>query len=344
MTTVQSIEKLDELLPDGYRARPTILDDVPQVVALLNLRSQEVMGVDEHDEDDLRNDWTEPSWSLEENSRVVFAPDDTLVGFVEFYATAPYVRMSTWGAVHPEHRGRGIGSYSMEWSHAKAFETMKQAEPHLRIIFESWNYAEHKPTSDLLKDNGFQLARSFYDMLIEMEAEPPKPSWPEGISIRSAVREQDEWDVLVALDEAFEDHWGHVKSDLKERYERIMHHLRNDKDYDPSMWVLAIDDATGEIAGVARNWPKTNEDPDKAWVATLGVRRAYRKKGLGLALLLESFNVCYQRGIMKVGLGVDAENPTGALRLYEKAGMHVDQEFHAFRKELRPGEDIMNQG
>ncbi len=73
-----------------------------------------------------------------------------------------------------------------------------------------------------------------------------------------------------------------------------------------------------EVAGVV-----VNRYRDIAWVWQLAVRRAWRKRGLGLALLLHSFNEFYQRGDRAVGLGVDAQSLTGATRLYEKAGMHV---------------------
>jgi ribosomal protein S18 acetylase RimI-like enzyme len=75
-------------------------------------------------------------------------------------------------------------------------------------------------------------------------------------------------------------------------------------------------------------------------VRSLGVRRPWRKRGIGLALLRHSFNEFYRRGKRKVGLGVDAQNLTGALRLYENAGMHVDQAFDFYEKELRPGTEI----
>ena len=79
------------------------------------------------------------------------------------------------------------------------------------------------------------------------------------------------------------------------------------------------------------------------WVGTLGVLRPWRKSGLGLALLRHSFNEFYRRGKHKVGLGVDAENLTGALRLYQNAGMHVHQTFDNYEKELRPGVEISTQ-
>jgi ribosomal protein S18 acetylase RimI-like enzyme len=75
------------------------------------------------------------------------------------------------------------------------------------------------------------------------------------------------------------------------------------------------------------------------WVGLLGVRRAWRKRGLGEALLLHSFGEFYKRGMTTVGLGVDAESPTGATRLYKKAGMQVAAEFVIYEKELRPGRE-----
>ncbi len=76
------------------------------------------------------------------------------------------------------------------------------------------------------------------------------------------------------------------------------------------------------------------------WVATLGVRRNWRRQGIALALLHHSFGEFYRRGVRKVGLGVDAGSLTGATRLYEKAGMHVASQFDKYEKEIRAGKEI----
>jgi ribosomal protein S18 acetylase RimI-like enzyme len=76
-------------------------------------------------------------------------------------------------------------------------------------------------------------------------------------------------------------------------------------------------------------------------VNALGVRRPWRKHGLGLALLTHSFGEFFRRGEQIVGLGVDAENQTGATRLYQRAGMQVASEYVVYLKELRPGRDII---
>ena len=104
------------------------------------------------------------------------------------------------------------------------------------------------------------------------------------------------------------------------------------------MWFLAMEG--DEIAGISLTRPEGYSEKELGWVNILGVRRPWRKHGLGLALLLHSFGELYRRGVRKAGLGVDAENLTGALRLYEKAGMHVHMVFDTYEKTIREGREI----
>jgi ribosomal protein S18 acetylase RimI-like enzyme len=97
------------------------------------------------------------------------------------------------------------------------------------------------------------------------------------------------------------------------------------------LWLIAWEG--DQIAGFSQNRYLNKI----GWVGTLGVRRPWRKKGMGLALLTHSFAEFYKRGIKTVGLGVDAANPTGATRLYEKAGMSVANSYVVYEKELRAG-------
>lgn len=70
------------------------------------------------------------------------------------------------------------------------------------------------------------------------------------------------------------------------------------------------------------------------WIFGLGVRRPWRRRGLGLALLRHCLGALYDRGKRRVGLGVDAQSPTGATRLYEKAGMSVYRRNGIYEKDL----------
>jgi ribosomal protein S18 acetylase RimI-like enzyme len=100
--------------------------------------------------------------------------------------------------------------------------------------------------------------------------------------------------------------------------------------FDPELWLLAEDD--GEIAGISLCQRQRSADPALGWVQTLGVRPPWRRRGLATALLQHSFAELQRRGARRAGLGVDAENPTGAVRLYERAGMHVDRRNDTWEK------------
>jgi GNAT superfamily N-acetyltransferase len=175
-------------------------------------------------------------------------------------------------------------------------------------------------------------------MATELDQSPPQPSFPPGITIRTMSGEEELRDLVFAVEDAFRDHWGFVEQPFEQEYERWLHFIRHEEDHDPSLWFLAVDG--DEIAGASLCNPKSNLDPDMGWVSTLGVRRPWRRQGLGLALLHHSFEEFYRRGKNRVGLGVDAGSLTGATRLYERAGMSAIREFNILEKVLRPGRDI----
>ena len=143
---------------------------------------------------------------------------------------------------------------------------------------------------------------------------------------------------LLAERAAFRDHRGHIEEPFEDEFARWKHQLENSPFHDPSLWFLALD---GEgIVGFAINARATSEDADMGWVHSLGVLRHWRRRGLGLALLLHSLTALRGIGKKRAGLSVDAKSLTGATRLYEKAGMKVTHEIVIFEKELRPGRDL----
>jgi ribosomal protein S18 acetylase RimI-like enzyme len=206
------------------------------------------------------------------------------------------------------------------------------------VLHISANQA-NQPMYEFLSRNGFQVVRCSYRMRIDFDGQPAKPDIPEGITIRSIANKADERAAYQAAFDSFRDHWGFIEEPFEAYYQRWIHQLTGDPNYDPSLFFIALDG--DEVAGVSLCYPRTEEDAGMAWVGTLGVRRAWRKRGLGSALLLHSFNTFYERGIRRAGLGVDAENLTGALRLYEKAGMRPWRKNATYEMELRPGKDLM---
>jgi ribosomal protein S18 acetylase RimI-like enzyme len=178
-------------------------------------------------------------------------------------------------------------------------------------------------------------------MRIDLTEAPPAPVWPEGITLRPFDPDRDLEAVARADSEAFRDHWGFIERPFDQELQMFRHWLGEPR-FDASLWFVAMRGA--EVAGVSLCDPWVDDDPGMGWVSSLGVRRAYRKQGLGLALLRHSFGELYRRGRRKVGLGVDAFNLTGALRLYERAGMRVYRQNNTYEKELRPGVELSTQG
>lgn len=182
------------------------------------------------------------------------------------------------------------------------------------------------------------LVRHYWRMVIDLDSSPITPVWPEGIQVVTYAEAGDLMAVFRAIHDAFRDHWGFVEQPEEEEFKHFQHWVETDEEFDPTLWFLAMDG--DEISGASLCRASSYDDPDMGWVSNLGVRRAWRRQGLALALLHHSFAVLQQHGRLRVGLGVDAANLTGATKLYEKAGMHVARQSDAYEKVLRAGHDL----
>jgi mycothiol synthase len=171
---------------------------------------------------------------------------------------------------------------------------------------------------------GFRLYRHAYRMAIDLDRELPQPAFPEGLDVRT-FRSGEERAVFDVVNEAFEDSWDHVQG----VFEEWRHWTIENETFDPSLWWLAYDGP--ELAGFCLCRPYEAE-PDMGWVASLGVRRPWRRRGLARALLLLSFQEFKERGFARVGLGVDADSLTGANRLYESTGMRMVRRHDLYEK------------
>ena len=262
-----------------------------------------------------------------------------MVGYIEVWTTAkPPVHPWIWGRVHPDYGGLGIGTWLLGWGQERAVRALKNVPDNLRFAPRVGIYSKAGKSKKLFEDMGYGYIRTSYRMLIDMDELVPEPVWPEGITLRTYNPETDAEAVYRADTESLRDHFGFVEEPFEEGLKRFKHFMTEYEGFDPTLLFLAI--RGEEIAGICLCRPHSYDDPDLGWVGTLGVRRQWRKRGIGLALLRHSFNELYRRGKRKVGLGVDAENLTGALRLYENAGMHVHNAFDLYEKEIRAGTEI----
>ncbi|HMZ43653.1 MAG TPA: GNAT family N-acetyltransferase [Anaerolineales bacterium] len=277
--------------------------------------------------EELKNEWQGEGFNLETDAFVVTTHDDRIIGYEEFFNQHEHYNLRTDGYVHPQFKNLGIGTTLLRRVEARAREEMQLAEPDLRAFLRSTIDSRDAASHELHKAEGYSPKRYHWRMEIKLESAPSPAVFPAGVELRPFIRAEHEVAVWQAQNEAFRDHWG--SHDVS--FEEFTRSRFDDPEFDPSLWAIAWDG--NEVAGFSLNRFRMGI----GWVRTLGVRRPWRKKGLGLALLQYSFGELYKRGKDTIGLGVDASSPTGATRLYQRAGMHIASEFLTYEKELRPG-------
>lgn len=332
----------EQLLPTGFTARPATMADLETAVSLMNAASIAQVGKAEHNNEDIKIEWSQEQFNLETNTHLVFSPDGELAGYVEIWdILAVPVSPWVWGRVHPAYEGLGIGTYLLAWAEERARQVFNRVPSDARVVFRCGSVSTHEPTKQLLQEVGMTLVRYFWTMRVDLEEPLTPPQLPAGVTIKTFAEVNDLAALVKANSEAFQDHWGYVAQPFPDMLARWQDWLASDSKFDPSLWYLAM--AGDEIAGMSLCRLEAHNDPAWGWVDDLAVRRAWRRQGLALALLHHSFGQLYAQGKKTIGLGVDASSLTGATRLYEKAGMHVYREYQTFEKELRPGRDLSTQ-
>ena len=332
-------ENFQATLPEGFTVRGAQPEDVEPALELFNAWALAVIQENEiTDANAIRNEWNSPGFDPGSDIRLVFAPNGEMAGYIEVWTTVkPPVHPWIWGRVHPDYEDMGIGTWLLQWAEMRSLKALQEVPEGLRFAPRVGTYRQAEKPKRLFADMGYYHIRSSYTMLIEMEGPVPDAEFPEGITLRTYNAQTDAAATYRAVEDSFLDHFGFVKQPFEEALKRFRH-FWEDEGSDPTLMFLAMEGE--EIAGINLCRPYSIDDPQMGWVGTLGVRRAWRKRGIGLALLRHSFNEFYRRGQRKVGLGVDAQNLTGALRLYESAGMHVHRVFDLYEKELRSGTEI----
>jgi mycothiol synthase len=292
--------------------RPPTDADAPAVTALVRAFEERLAGKPEQSEQDLRSDWTDLQLA---NDAWLVELDNRLAGYGALYTD---VNTFADGYVHPDFWGRGVGSRLVELGEAEA---RRRGAATLQIPV----FGNDERAYSLLEGRGYRPLRRYYRMEIELDAPPPEPAWPDGLEV--APYDESEAEAFhAALDEAFAEEWGHEPDgDIDWRS------IRERRSRSRSLWFSVKDGDAIAAAAVIEE-----ERWGVGWVHSIGVRPAWRRRGLGEALLRHAFAELYSRGRTGIGLGVDVENPTGATRLYERVGMHVASSFVYFEKPLDP--------
>ncbi len=305
------------------RLRSPRPDEKATLAELINSVGQALLGENLVSEEDVEAWYTSPAIDPDRDLLVAEETDGGLVGAGSLVdAAEDHAIIWLRVVLHPARAPEGLGEQLLAPLEQRARELGTD-----RSLLHAGCLSAETELRALYERSGYELVRHFFRMQVDLGGELPEPEWPEGLELRPFDPDEHFALVHAADEEAFEDHWGSVHTSLEE-----WRHFMTAAHYDPALWYVVWDG--NEIAGFSlcnANW---TGDQGLGWVNVLGVRRPWRRRGLALALLVHSFRELEQRGMNRVALGVDAENLTGALRLYEKAGMRVVRQSDTWQKPL----------
>ncbi len=317
----------------NFEIRNVAQAELKAIIELVQLVDLDEFGETDFTEGDVQEEWVTPGFDLEKDAWAVYNTQNLLIGYASL-SHAGELASYCMGFVRPDFYGQGIGPMLVRLAETRARECLHKAPPEGRVTINNFINGRNKAARNLLEREGYNLARTFWRMRIDLEAEPAEPQWPEGITFRNMQPETDAFAVYEAVEEAFSDHWGHLPRPFEEWKETRI----NVPSFDPALWVLALD-SNNTVAAFSLG-KFTSEG---GWINTLGTRRAWRGKGLGKAVLQQAFLDFYRLGKKRVELSVDSDSLTGATKLYEKAGMQAVHEYARFTKVLRDGPELSTQ-
>jgi mycothiol synthase len=271
--------------------RPATWDDLDAVFDLLSIRNRALYGISDLQLEHLRIDWELPGFLLGADNWVAEEG-----GAVVGYAALEWGQNLLHAAPDPK-TGDALLARIVERARERGLQTLQY-----KTIGED----------ELVGRHGFALETEIVRMWKTLRDDDPVPVWPAGVAVRT-YEPSDAERVHALLDEAY-GAWDARYLPLAQ--DDWLKWMTESAEFDPAAWFLA--ESGGELIACALYW-------NTGWLKDVAVRESARGRGLGTALLLKGFAEFTRRGIPRIGLKVDAGNPTGAIRLYERHGFVEDR-------------------
>jgi len=298
--------------------------DLPEVVELLVACDIAEMGEPDTTEEDVATDWNEEGFDLSTDAWVAEGPDGGLTGYA--YAGDQMrngeIEADLW--VHPLAGDPGLRDRLLGLIERRARGMAAARAYGDAAALEVFALADDRAKRDALSHHGFVPRRTVYRMRVDLPETVVPPPPPAGIDITTFRAGEDDGVMHSTMNDAFRDHFRQSNEPLQAWRTRLLGH----PDFDPGLWWLAWEahEAVGALIAY--------DHGDLGWVKGLGVRRAWRRRGIGAALLATAFSAFAARGQRRVELGVDAEGETRPLHVYEGVGMRVAHAYELFEKRL----------
>jgi mycothiol synthase len=299
--------------------RPIQPRDVEEICALVN-QAEKYDGVPRalsiHE---LRQDLEAPFVELAHDTRIA-THEGQLAGWSSVWnppAMERQDRAFLFGEVLPDHRAHGVGRALLGWAVQRATARLRDRDhgfPRcIRVAAFDWIAERHRLYARL----GFTPVR-WFDELLRPLTQLPAVDVPSGIVLTPWPDDRDD-ETLAVRNEAFNDHWGSAPFDSDTWHLNVRGHgARLD------LSVVAVSAATGNIVGVCLNHAYPEDDDltgrREAWISHLATLRTQRGRGLATAMIGWSLAAFEADGFTHAAIDVDADNPTGAARLYRNLG------------------------
>jgi mycothiol synthase len=303
----------------NFTFRPATFEDIDIVHQLIAEQNILDFGEPLRTAEDILRGWRASNFNLELDAMLAIAPNNQIVGYAELrdkedvfvYLSSQYQDVNLAGQLLGllEDRARS------QMTEAKFVDLWGRASSRNPVLIKSFEMC------------GYKSNISFLIMETVMMEKPQAPTWPDGIVVRTFIANQDEQATYQTDEEASIDKGYHDPLS----YEQWMKRMGMDRDtFDPGIWFIASE--KDEFTGVALN--AIDKNANVGWVDHLSVRRAWRNKGIGKALLLHTFGEFFKRGVHTIKLSVDSKSLTNAPHLYESVGMKTVEKYHVYRKTL----------
>jgi mycothiol synthase len=232
------------------------------------------------------------------------------------------------GNVHPDFRRRGLGRGILRFNEARLIELASRRGDTGKREFGSWATQGEAAGRALLESEGYRIVRYGFAMRRLTLDDLPVAPLPDGLEIRP-VSAADYRAIFDADNEAFRDHWGH-----REMTEEDFRSQFNQPDLNTDLWRVAWDG--DQVAGSVQTFVFASENEklgvNRGWLERVSVRRPWRQRGIAKALIVSALAGLRDAAMSEAMLGVDGENPSGAVRLYEALGFVEHDRGYTYRK------------
>lgn len=309
-------------MSERYLLRPAEMADLGDALAV-RVAAERVDGEDHPaTADQLEREWLARGERLGAYTWMVSIPEGRAVGYGALLEAGGEVSaVALW--VTPEHRGHGVERMLLAMAETQALDQAQHGSgAGARLFVQSLN--RNMALQAAIDEAGFVRSSSFDKMELRLDGAAPAPAPTGSIALRPFDAERDELAVYAADEEAFLDERGKTPRS----YAQWRRRFGMDDGYDPTLWCVAWDG--DEVAGAALN----AVEGQAGRVHHLGVRRPWRRQGVGMALLQWSLVAFGARNLTAARLNVDAESPTNAQVLYARAGFQTVDAYHNYSKVL----------